>query len=857
MKKLSIKKNNEEEIFILTQENEPNVQDIETGAVVYDRYNQAVTPFSTGRDDIMDNLQKVQRMEKKDQSMNQENEQPKDKFAQMRANIKDSIKNAPQNKVMGDLTKEELLKMTNEDIKESDGSNLFSTNNLSGVSKFRQLVQARKEKLLEENDFRESQNENQLIDAMSKTDEKGRPLIMRNIIQARMDKLNAAGGDPNVLEQDIVATKDNAVLDNQRFKKTTNNINNIKDAEKIKQGYSQDNLFGMSYGSYIENDEDTIIDANDLSPYSGVIMPKKKPQQLVDEITHKPTKTYAESKLSNLYDTSKRWEIIKNRDERSLINQRRKVVEKGIQTDNPEFTKIINEIDIPKEFLREVPFQDPNTGAMVYIPYNQTPKGIEEFEVWLRATNLYTAYKEKQNVELTQETLNNIRVPFKRTHENVIENEELFQPNQYFEEKILEKTPKVIQKEIKTEINKKDDELVKASDKKVADETLDFLKEQIKDLQKTLKEQNQLNAATSKLNQQSHFNAGTDTFGQMMQYMLMQNMMQNMSQNQKKEPNREFNANDLKMIIKDEINLFANELKEKKRQEEERAQLEREIIERVERDLKEKWEFDKSEREKENIQDVNFEKDKPDNSVGYLQFESNDENKIIERTKINKNRNPAVKSMILSQNFIPPLTISTEIDMSAILKLKHILKQTQNNIKFTTISFIAKAISIALEEYPKLNSSYDAETNEVLIKKYHHIGLATETTEGLIIPVLKFVEKLSIKEVAIDIKEVTSRLRSGELYNYEADGSTITIANYGNIGAIQATPTIFYPNAAVVGVGKVVKKPVVVYNEKLAIKAIMNMSLTVDQRIIDASEAGQFLAKVKSILEKPEVFTVS
>ncbi|AUB32046.1 2-oxo acid dehydrogenase subunit E2 [Spiroplasma floricola] len=879
IKKTNSKKNNEEEIFISTQEDEPKLEGVETvadsfsGAVVYDRYNQAVTPFSTGRDDIMDTLQKVQKMEEKDQSMSQGNQQPKDKFAQMRANIKDSIKNAPQNKVIGDLTREELLKMTKEDINEEAGSNLFSTNNSSGVSKFRQLVQARKEKLLEENDFKEAQNENQVIDAMSKTDEKGRPLIMRNIIQARMEKLNNAGGDPSVLEQNIVATKSNAILDNQRLKSSANNVNSTQEVEKmkqrdfdvnlkktlIKQGSSQDGLFGISYGSYIESDEENTIDANDLSPHSGIIMPKKKPEELVEEIIHKPTKTYAESKLSNLYDTSRRWDIIKNRDERNLINQRRKVVEKGIQEDNMDFNKKINEIGIPKEFLREVPHQDPITGAMLYIPYNQTPKGIEEFEAWLRATNLYTAYKEKQNIETTQETLSNIRVPFKRTHENIIvENTEQIEPTQDFEEeKILVKTPKIIQKEIKTEIEKKDDELVKVSDKKVADETLEFLKDQIKDLQRTLKEQNQLNAATSKLNQQSHFNAGTDTFGQMMQYMLMQNMIQNMNQNQKREPNREFNANDLKAIIKDEINSFAKDLKEKKCQEEERARLEREIIERVERDLKEKWEFDKKEREKENIQDVNFEKDKPDNSLGYLQFESNDENKVVERTKVNKNRNPAVKSMILSQNFIPPLTISTEIDMSAILKLKHMLKQTQNNIKFTTISFIAKAISIALEEYPKLNSSYDAETNEVLIKKYHHIGLATETTEGLIIPVLKFVEKLSIKEVAIDIKEVTSRLRSGELYNYEVDGSTITIANYGNIGAIQATPTIFYPNAAVVGVGKVVKKPVVVDNEKLAIKAIMNMSLTVDQRIIDAAEAGQFLAKVKSILEKPEIFTVS
>ncbi|AGR42438.1 2-oxo acid dehydrogenase subunit E2 [Spiroplasma diminutum] len=859
----------EEDVYLSEKDVELNLKSVETdadlfsGAVMYDRYNQAVTPFSNGEDDIVDSTEKLKKLEERDKIMSESNGQPKDRFAQMRANIRKITENSPQNKVMGDLTKEELLKITNEDMSSLEGNNLFSTNNTSGVSKFRQLVQARKEKLLEENEFKEIKEVDQEINAMSKLDDKGRPLIMRNIIQARIEKLNKSGGDPDVLEKDLVATKENSVLDSEKEKAKIDLIQNKQEVEKMKQknlevksddkfmrqAASEDGDFGVSFGGYVEDAEPTIIDANDLNSHGGIVMPKKRPKELIEEIEHKSNKTYAESKLSNLYDTNRRWDIMKSRDERNVINERRKAVERGLKEEHLEFSKRVKETGIPKEFLREVPYQDPVTGAMLFKAYNETPKGKQEFENWLRATNLYTAYKdEEEYIEKTQELGLNAGT------------DELKEIEQ---ESILAKTPKIVQKEIKTEIIKKDEELVKASDKKVADETVDFLKEQIKELQKTLKEQNQLNAATSKLNQQSNFNAGTDTFGQMMQYMLMQNMMQSM--NTKREPNKEVSAGDLKAIIKEEINVFANELKEKQKKEEELARLENEISQRIEKELRQKYELEKQERinsekrerEEENINDVNFEKDKPDNSQGYLQFESNDINKVVEREKINKNRSSAVKSMILSQNFIPPLTISTEIDMSSILKLKHMLKQTQNHIKFTTISFIAKSISIALEEYPKLNSSYDAETNEVIIKKYHNIGLATETSEGLIIPVLKFVEKLSIKEVAIDIKEMTTRLRSGELYNYEADGSTITIANYGNIGAIQATPTIFYPNAAVIGVGKVVKKPVVVDNEKLAIKAIMNMSLTIDQRIIDAAEAGKFLAKVKSILEKPEILTVS
>ncbi|WP_342275288.1 2-oxo acid dehydrogenase subunit E2 [Spiroplasma endosymbiont of Cantharis lateralis] len=868
--------------------------------------------------DVDNSSIKSQENKEVNEIMSESNMQPKDKFAQMRLSIKESIKNAPQHKYNGDLSKEELLKITPEEVRKSDSTNLFSTDNVSGVSKFRQLVQARKEKLLEENNFKEVKDNAGEINAMSKTDEKGRPLIMRNIIQARIEKLNSAGGDTRVLKSDIVATKDNAILDHQRVENNSEQQKHLQeDNNEFKQGsdvknqnventstFKREN--NVSNESYFKEKKSTLVDSNDAIDYSEATMSKDNSNKFDEENNSKSNWNYADTKISNLHDTRKRWNVIKNHDDRAAIRQRREAIEQGLTEDNLSFSKKIKEIGIPQEFLREVLYQDPESGATNYVLYNETPKGRIEFENWLRTTNLYSAYKAEKrlneknqgiefdgqmnNKDLVQNEeqdsyKNRERDLYKKIHLKISENEnlktidnELDQTMQFetvntaeFDrDEIPEKTPKVIQKEIKTQISKKDDELVKVYDKKIADETLDFLKAEIKELHRTLKEQNQLHAATSKLNQQSNFNAGPDTFGQMMQYMLMQNMMQNMNQN--KVSNRDISASDLKSVIKEEINSFANELKDKKRKEEEKILLEQEVIAKVERQFREKYERERYQeeqlhheqkeakrvqRKEENIRDINFEVDKPDNSVGYLQFESNDENKVIEREKVNKNRNSAVKSMILSQNFIPPLTISTEIDMSSILKLKHMLKQTQNHIKFTTISFIAKSISIALEEYPKLNSSYDPETNEVIIKKYHNIGLATETSEGLIIPVLKFVDRLSIKEVAIDIKEMTSRLRAGELLNYESEGSTITISNYGNIGAIQATPTIFYPNAAVIGVGKVVKKPVVVDNEKLAIKAIMHMSLTIDQRIIDAAEAGKFLARVKAILEKPEILTVS
>ncbi|AKX33803.1 hypothetical protein SLITO_v1c01370 [Spiroplasma litorale] len=867
-----------------------------SGAVMYNRYNQAITPFSTTSEDIKDTQEKMEQIEEKDIQNMGTSASNKDRFAQMRENIRNSIKNAPQQKLMGDLPKEELLKISNTDLVNGAGqnNNLFAKDDLTGVSKFRQIIQARKEKLLEENDFKEVEDNTNQLNAMSKLDEKGRPLIMRNIIKSRIEKLNAAGGDPSVLENDIVATKENAIIDNQRQTSMGNNnfqnnkydktMNVSTDSTYMRQRSSEDGDFGISYGGYVEDQEPLVIDANSLSKYGGAVLPQKDPNQLVGELNSKGQKTYAESKLSSLYDNRKRWNLIKDRDERNIINMRREAVEKGLNEERMAFSKAIKDTGLPKEFTRQVPFQNPVTGKVEYVRYMDTPNGKKEFEGWLRASNLYTAYKDEmkyiesggdQNQQeftslpdnkyiktdqqrnnhqnqtpMQYQSYNNYQdnisnqpqqnVPnqnpvdynnYQNNNNNNNNNNNQPQQNSYnlnYDNTIDS------QIDLEKELQKQGREFKKQADEKTASKAITYLQKEIAELKSTLEQQNQLNSATTRLNQQSNFNGTNDLFGQMMQYMLMQNMMQNLN------PKKDTNIDDIKSVIKDEIKQFTSKVATENIHDLEIAKLKQD-----------------AEKLKEELKVVNFEKDKPSNTIGYINYENAQNNEYVERTKVNENRNTAVKSMILSQNYIPPLTISTDIDMSSILKLKHVLRQTQSTVKFTTIAFIAKTISIALRDYPKLNSSYDPETNELVIKKYHNIGLATETSEGLIIPVLKFVEKLTIKEVAIDIREITQRLRKGFINDYESEGSTITIANYGNIGALQATPTIFYPNAAVIGVGKIVKKPVVVDNEKLAIKAIMNMSLTVDQRIIDAAEAGRFMARVKQILEKPEMLTVT
>ncbi|ARU91128.1 hypothetical protein SCLARK_00406 [Spiroplasma clarkii] len=619
-----------------------------------------------------------------------------DRFAQMRANIRDSIKNAPQIKNETPISQEELLKMDKAAIAKDEGA-IFSKKDGVGPSKFRQLVNARKEALLQENNFREVQEEPEL-NAMSKTDEKGRPLIMRNIIAARMEKLNDAGGDVNVLSNE---TNDSTKIGGQS-EMINNNINDQNKAQTDFQSEPQD------IGS---------------TTYRGTVLPSVNPNQLMGAIQNKSNKTYAEAKLTNLYDPTKRNSIIAKGNERNIINQRRQAVEAGLldgsEPKNPDLA--FWKGNLPKEFAQVVPYQT-ESGDIKYVSYDQTPQGKIELAEWIK-NNQNKKPQQYQNQAVTPQTTPNYNFQPQSSPLDVTQEWDLHNA-----------TPKVLQQDLNQKLNQQEVQLKAVAGKEVANEAIELLKKQIADLQSSLEKQNQLNAATQRLNAAPTFGGnyagGTDTFSQLFQYMMMQNIMQSMPMNKN-------SSEDVKDVIRREIDNFKNELRPGNQHYHnspnqcycQQSQPYNNFPPHEHQfhqpnypgfDPHTTQQFGAQKKNYANqdwnqMQAVNFEKPQTE-TTGYLDFEGSDANKIVKREKVNKNRNAAVKSMILSQNYIPPLTISTEIDMSSILKLKHVLKKTQTELKFPSIAFIAKAISLTLGEYPKLNSSYDPESNEVIIK---------------------------------------------------------------------------------------------------------------------------------------------
>jgi len=198
------------------------------------------------------------------------------------------------------------------------------------------------------------------------------------------------------------------------------------------------------------------------------------------------------------------------------------------------------------------------------------------------------------------------------------------------------------------------------------------------------------------------------------------------------------------------------------------------------------------------------------------------------------------------------VTHMDECDVTELVKIREALKQEaeKRGVKLTFLPFIIKAVIKALKEYPIFNASVDEEKNEIVIKKYYNIGIATATDEGLIVPVIKNADKKGLFELAKEIEDLSERARKGNLKVEEVLGSTFSITNIGPLGGTFATPILNGQDVAILGVGKIKKRPVVI-EDKIEIRDVLTLSLSFDHRIIDGAQAAMFTNEIMKYLEKP------
>ncbi len=219
-------------------------------------------------------------------------------------------------------------------------------------------------------------------------------------------------------------------------------------------------------------------------------------------------------------------------------------------------------------------------------------------------------------------------------------------------------------------------------------------------------------------------------------------------------------------------------------------------------------------------------------------------------------RQTIAKRMRESLEVSAQLTQVIEVDMSRVARLRASAKasfEAQNRAKLTFLPFIAKTVTEALKQHPKLNASFDEEAKEVTYHDAEHLAIAVDTEKGLLVPVIKDAGTLNLAGLAQKIADVGARTRQGQIGPDELSGGTFTITNIGSVGALFDTPIINQPQVGILGTGAIVKRPVVVTDadgeDTIAIRSMMYLSLTYDHRLVDGADAGRFLQSLKARLE--------
>jgi len=211
-------------------------------------------------------------------------------------------------------------------------------------------------------------------------------------------------------------------------------------------------------------------------------------------------------------------------------------------------------------------------------------------------------------------------------------------------------------------------------------------------------------------------------------------------------------------------------------------------------------------------------------------------------------RRMIAEHMVRARQNTVPVTHVDEVDVSELVFLREAFKGNaeKKGVKLTYLPFIIKALIPALKEFPLMNASVDEEN--IILKKYYNIGIATDTEQGLVVPVIKEADKKDIYQLASEIEELSTKARQGRLSLDEVKGGTFSITNVGSIGGLFATPVINYPEVAILGLHKISKKAAV-RNGLVEVRDMTYLSLTFDHRIIDGAYAARFLARVIDILQ--------
>lgn len=220
-------------------------------------------------------------------------------------------------------------------------------------------------------------------------------------------------------------------------------------------------------------------------------------------------------------------------------------------------------------------------------------------------------------------------------------------------------------------------------------------------------------------------------------------------------------------------------------------------------------------------------------------------------------RKAIASNMIRSKQEIPHAWMMVEVDATNVVALREKEKQSfkqKEGFNLTYFAFFVKAVAQALKEFPQLNATWSGDT--IIQKREIHVNIAVAADDSLFVPVIKYVDEKSIKGIAREITELAEKARHGRLKAEDVQGGTFTVNNTGAFGSIQSSGIINYPQAAILQIESITKRPVII-DGMIAVRDMVNVCLSLDHRVLDGLICGKFLARVKEIVENMSSETTS
>ncbi|MBC8405252.1 MAG: 2-oxo acid dehydrogenase subunit E2 [Planctomycetes bacterium] len=215
-------------------------------------------------------------------------------------------------------------------------------------------------------------------------------------------------------------------------------------------------------------------------------------------------------------------------------------------------------------------------------------------------------------------------------------------------------------------------------------------------------------------------------------------------------------------------------------------------------------------------------------------------------------RRKTAEAMSRSKFTAAHFSLIEEVDCTEMVDARSHAKATgaKYGVKITYMPYIMKATAIALQEFPQLNAELDVEANVIKVKKYVNLGIAVDTPNGLVVPVVKDVNLKGLLQLSADLTDIANRARTGKLKPDDFKDSTFTLSNAGNIGGVFATPIINFPEVAIMGIHAMRKMPRCVGDDIVA-RQVMMLSISIDHRLVDGADGARFMVRVRELLENP------